>query len=74
MLLELLIDASVPVRETRLARLLRDIDRTLAAMADLDAREERHRRAACALPRISPPAMRPSMAASAGAKTSAPPI
>lgn len=74
MLLDLLIDASVPVRETRFARLLRDIDRTLVAMADLDARETHVRQVSCALPPVRPPSMRPSMTTSAEAMTSAPRI
>jgi hypothetical protein len=74
MLLELLIDASLPVRDTRFARLLRDIDRALMAMAELDAREERGRQASRALRRISPAKSLPSMTTSPKAMTSAPAI
>ena len=52
MLLDLLIDASLPDRDTRLARLLRGIDRMMAAMAEIDAREEFGRQAARSAPRI----------------------
>ncbi len=74
MLLELLIDASVPLRDTRFARLLRDIDRTMVAMAELDAREQRVRQASCALPLVKPASSRPSMTSSAEPITSAPAI
>lgn len=74
MLLELLIDASVPLRDTHFARLLRDIDRTMVAMAELDAREQRVRQASRALPLVKPASSRPSMTSSAEAITSAPAI
>jgi hypothetical protein len=72
MLLDLLIDASLPISDTRFARLLREIDRVLVVMAEIDAREVHDRQALAVVPPASRPNALLSMTRSADAITSAP--
>ena len=81
MLIDLLINASLAAPDSRFARLLRRIDRSLLLMAEVDARGRRGAppirgsdagQAALARRRVSQPASLPSMTTRPEAMTSPP--